>query len=176
MVYVLKWFMKRKGVDFEDIPSFIGPWPDFNNEGGLLSIGTSCSFRSFRLRHRITVKKNGELRFGNNLYLNDGVCICASQSIRIGDYTKIGDMTSIYDTNFHQILPDEPPRQAPVIIGKNVWIGANSMILAGSTIGDHTVIAAGSIVTGEIPAKSLAAGSPAIVVKTINVPDNWVRK
>ncbi|GBD89896.1 galactoside O-acetyltransferase [bacterium BMS3Abin04] len=50
------------------------------------------------------------------------------------------------------------------------------MILPGAVIGDHAVIAAGSIVTGEIPAKSLAAGVPAKVVKTLNIHDDWLRK
>ncbi len=85
-------------------------------------------------------------------------------------------MTFIYDTDFHEISPDAPTRYSPVIIGGNVWIGANSMILPGAVIGDHTVVAAGSIVTGEIPAKSLAIGSPARVVKKLDVPDGWIRK
>jgi acetyltransferase-like isoleucine patch superfamily enzyme len=57
-----------------------------------------------------------------------------------------------------------------------VWVGAKSIILPGSVIGDHCVIAAGSIVTGEIPAKSLVAGTPVRVIKTLNIPDGWIRK
>jgi acetyltransferase-like isoleucine patch superfamily enzyme len=49
------------------------------------------------------------------------------------------------------------------------------MILAGSKIGDHSVIAAGSIVVGEIPAKTLAGGSPATVIRQLDMPDDWVR-
>lgn len=171
---IINWFLKRKGIKFDGIPSFSGRWPDINNEGKIF-IGVNCSFRSFRLRQCITVRKNAELEIGYNSYLNDGVNICATQFIRIGHHAKIGDMTYIYDTDFHEVSPDAPIKHAPVSIGNNVWIGAKSMILPGTVIGDHSVIAAGSIVTGEIPAKSLAAGSPARVIKTLNVPDSWLR-
>jgi acetyltransferase-like isoleucine patch superfamily enzyme len=171
----IKRFLKRNKIAFGGIPFFSGYWPDINNEGKIF-IGAECSFRSFRLRQHITVWKNAELEIGNNSFLNDGVNLCATKSIMIGHHAKIGDMTYIYDTDFHQISPDAPTRHAPVLIGGNVWIGANSMILPGAIIGDHAVVAAGSIVTGEIPARSLAIGSPARVVKKLDVPDGWIRK
>ncbi|MDP3981085.1 MAG: acyltransferase [Chlamydiota bacterium] len=139
-------------------------------------MGANCSFRSFRLRQYFTVYKNAELEIGEGSFFNDGVNLGAAQSIKIGHHTKIGDMTYIYDTDFHQLSPEASTKCSPVIIGNNVWIGANSMILPGSVIGDHSVIAAGSIVTGEIPPKSLAAGIPAKLIKTLNIPDDWLRK
>lgn len=60
---------------------------------------------------------------------------------------------------------------APVTIGDNVWIGANTSILPGVTIGDHVVIGAGSVVTKDIPANSLAVGNPCHVVRTFNKKD-----
>jgi acetyltransferase-like isoleucine patch superfamily enzyme len=107
--------------------------------------------------------------------MNDGTNVCAAKRITIGASTKIGDMTYIYDTDFHQISASDPVNCKPVRIGKNVWIGSNCMILAGAIIGDHSVIGAGSIVTGEIPPRSLAVGSPARVVKTFSVADDWIR-
>ena len=168
-------FLNNKGVRYDGLPSFFGRWPDISNEGKM-RIGEKCSFRSFRLRHRIAVWKDAELQIGDGAFINDGVAICATQSIKIGSNAKIGDMTYIYDTDFHQVSPDTPTRHSPVSIGNNVWIGAHCMILAGSSIGDHAVIAAGSIVTGDIPARSLAAGSPARVIRTLAVPDGWVRR
>ena len=173
--HIINWFLKRRNVKCDGTPSFSGHWPDINN-GGKISIGVNCCFRSFRLRQHITIRKNAELEIGYKSYLNDGVNICSTQSIRIGHHAKIGDMTYIYDTDFHEVSPDAPLKQAPVSIGNNVWIGAKSIILAGSVIGEHSVISAGSIVTGEIPAKSVAVGSPARVIKTFNVPEGWLRK
>jgi acetyltransferase-like isoleucine patch superfamily enzyme len=172
---IIYWFLKKKNIRFDGIPSFSGRWPNINNEGKIF-IGKNCSFRSFRIRQDIVVLKNAELEIGYNSFLNDGVNICATQSVRIGHHALIGDMTYIYDTDFHEVCPDAPIKHAPVFIGNNVWIGTKSMILPGAVIGDHSVITAGSIVTGEIPAKSLAAGSPAKVIKTLNIPDGWLRK
>jgi acetyltransferase-like isoleucine patch superfamily enzyme len=173
--HIIKWYLRRKNIKFDGIPSFSGDWPDINNEGKIF-LGENCSFRSFRLHQHITVKKNAELAIGYNSFLNDGVNICSTQSIRIGHNAKIGDMTYIYDTDFHEISPEKPTKHVPVSIGNNVWIGAKSIILPGSVIGDHCVIAAASVVTGEIPAKSLAAGTPARVIETLNIPDGWIRK
>lgn len=172
---IINLMLNNKNIIFRGIPSFYGFWPNINNEG-VMSIGANCTFRSFRLRQHITVRKNAEFEIGDNSFLNDGVNICSTQSIRIGNHAKIGDMTYIYDTDFHEVSPDAPVKHVPVSIGNNVWIGAQSIILPGCIIGDHSVIAAGSIVTGEVPAKCVAAGSPAKVIKTMNVPDEWIRK
>ena len=172
--YFICRFLQQNKVDFAGLPVFAGDWPDICNEGRM-SIGEQCSFRSFRLPERLRVKKDAELIIGESSHLNDGVSICATLSIRIGHHARIGDMTYIYDTDFHPITPQIPTRHAPVVIGNNVWIGAHAMILPGAEIGDHSVIAAGSIVTGAIAEKSLAAGTPAKVIKDLTIPDDWVR-
>jgi acetyltransferase-like isoleucine patch superfamily enzyme len=69
------------------------------------------------------------------------------------------------DSRFHPAAPDVPVRSAPVYIGHNVWIGTNSIILAGASIGDHSVIAAGSVVAGDIPGRAVAGGAPARVIR-----------
>ena len=169
-----KWYLCSKNVHFDGIPTFSGAWPNIRNNG-TFSIGEHCTFSSFRLRQHITVTEHAELVIGDYSFLNDGVNICSTQSVRIGHHTKLGDMTYVFDTDFHEISPEKPIKQLPVSIGDNVWIGANSMIMPGSVIGDHSVIAAGSIVTGEIPPRSLAAGTPARVIKALNIPDGWIR-
>ncbi len=168
-------YLRARHVACDNVPTFTGPWPEIRNEG-TISIGAHCTFNAFRLRQLITVNRDAELVIGEYAFLNDGVNICATQSVRIGHHTKLGDMTYVYDTDFHEIAPDRPTRRQPVSIGNNVWIGAQVMILPGSVIGDHSVIAAGSIVTGEIPPKCLAAGAPARVVKTLEIPDDWIRE
>lgn len=60
-------------------------------------------------------------------------------------------------------------------IGKNVWLGNGVLVLPGSEIGDHTVVAAKSVVKSTLPPKVLAAGNPAKVVKQLEVPDGWQR-
>lgn len=144
---------------------------------GQFEVGTNCSFRTIRLPPNITVKKGAKLVIGNSVFINDGVNICASQSIEIGDDVKIGDMTYIYDSDFHELEQGQPARTKPIKIGRNVWIGAHCIILPGSTIGDHSVVAAGAVVKGPVGAKCLVAGIPAKVVKNLNIErEEWIRK
>jgi acetyltransferase-like isoleucine patch superfamily enzyme len=109
-------------------------------------------------------------------FINDGTNLYAMTAIVIGDHTMIGDQVTIYDASCHHVSPDLPPVAQPVTIGRNVWIGSRAMILPGVVIGDHAVIGAGSIVTKSIPARSVAVGNPAKVIKTFDCPDDWVRR
>jgi acetyltransferase-like isoleucine patch superfamily enzyme len=168
-------YLLRRGVTLEGPPSFQGPWPDIRSRGRL-HFGERCVFNTFRLRTRIVVREGAVLKIGQGAYINDGVNICCTRSITIGDHVKIGDMTYIYDTGFHEVSPGSGTGDSGVTIGRNVWIGANCSVLAGSSIGDHSVIGAGSVVTGAIPDRSLAVGCPARVVRTIEAPDDWVRE
>ena len=102
----------------------------------------------------------GTLVLGERVFINTGSTIVANHRIEIGDDCLIGDLTAIFDTDFHPIEPSRPIRFAPVRLGINVWIGRAVTILPGVTIGDHSVIAAGSVVTEDIPAKTLAADVP----------------
>jgi acetyltransferase-like isoleucine patch superfamily enzyme len=166
--------LTAKSVNFDSPPVFSGKWPKINNRGHIY-LAKNCSFRSYRTRPFIWVSEGATLEIGKNTFFNDGANLCATVSVKIGSNCKIGDMTFIFDTDYHQVTPENPIKQAPVTIGDNVWIGARSTILAGAKIGSHCVIAAGSTVVGEIPAKSLAGGSPARVIRKLNVPDDWVR-
>lgn len=173
--FCLKQAAKKWKIDSPYPLKINGEIPDIQNEGKLI-LGQNVSFRSYRLRQRIRVMENATLNIGDKCFLNDAVTICSSTSIYIGRHTKIGDQVHIYDTDFHEVTPTSGIRQEPVHIGDNVWIGAKSMVLAGSRIGDNSVIAAGSIVAGEIPANCVAAGAPAKVLRYFEVPPGWVRK
>ena len=155
-------------------PRIHGLLPLVSGEGRLV-IGPGCLFRSFRLRPSFHVDKGAVLEFGAGVFVNDGVNICATVGIRIGAGTKIGDMTYIYDSNFHETEPGSAVHQRPVFIGDNVWLAANCKILAGAIIGDHTIIEANSVVSGEIPARSVAGGVPARVIRQFEAPEGWVR-
>jgi acetyltransferase-like isoleucine patch superfamily enzyme len=89
----------------------------------------------------------------------------------IGDRCLIGDSVIIYDSDFHNLQPeirrDARTSCAPVTIGDNVWIGSRAMILKGVTIGDDSVIGAMSLVNSSIPARCVAAGNPARVIREL---------
>jgi len=98
-----------------------------------------------------------------------GVCICAANSVEIGEKTIIGADALITDTDFHSPLPDggwsndAVGTSAPVKIGKGCFIGARAIILKGVTLGDGVVVAAGALLTRDVPAQHLAIGNPAMV-------------
>jgi acetyltransferase-like isoleucine patch superfamily enzyme len=161
-------------VSFASPPVVDGRWPQFNGPG-TFKFGTRCTFKNFRLPQSVVAFAGGTLEVGDDTFMNDGVTICAAKSIKIGRHVMLADMVYLYDTDFHAVTPGSPVRKAPISIGNNVWVCANSMILAGTTIGDHSVVAAGSVVTGEVPPKSIVAGSPARVIRTFECKDDWIR-
>lgn len=111
------------------------------------------------------------ITIGEANWFSNNVSIVANQQISIGDRCAIGDLASIYDCDFHEINPATRYHSTgltkPVIIGNNVWLGSRVIVLKGVTIGDNSVIAAGSVVTKPIPANCIAAGNPARVIRLI---------
>ena len=99
-----------------------------------------------------------------NVMLNYGCVILDVCPVKIGEHTLIGPNTHIY-TACHSLDYKERKENVefgkPVIIGKNVWIGGNCTILPGVTIGDNSIIGAGSVVTKNIPSGVIAVGNPA---------------
>lgn len=115
------------------------------------------------------------ITIGENCFINLGVMIAAQDHVSIGDWTMIANGCFIGDAAHRFDDPNTPvPLQGfttkgPVEIGENVWLGVNCVVTSGVTIGDRCVIGAGSVVTTDIPANSIAAGAPAKVIKTIEV-------
>ncbi len=131
------------------------------------------------------IGKNGRCKVGDYTLLN-GALLMAEDSIEIGAYCLISWNVGIADSDFHPLEPalrridaracapfalERPERPAigtrPVKIGDNVWIGMNAVILKGVTIGENSVVAAGSVVSKSIPENVVVAGNPAVVVKEL---------
>jgi acetyltransferase-like isoleucine patch superfamily enzyme len=112
----------------------------------------------------IMIFKNAKLNLGSG-YINRYAKIRCYHSITIGQGVAISENVTIWDSDTHAIIGKEDAMTQPVIIGNQVWIGANVTILKGVIIGDGAIIAAGSVVTKAVPAYCLAAGVPAKVIK-----------
>ena len=114
------------------------------------------------------------VHFGKNIYANFNLTLVDDTHIYVGDATMFGPNVTIA-TAGHPILP-ELREQAyqynmPVRIGKNCWLGAGVIVMPGVTIGDNTVIGAGSIVTKDIPANVVAVENPCRVMREIGEHD-----
>lgn len=114
------------------------------------------------------------VHFGKNVYANFGLTLVDDTHIYVGDYTMFGPNV-VVATAGHPILPllREKVMQfnMPVHIGRNCWLGAGVIVLPGITIGDNSVIGAGSVVTKDIPANVVAVGNPCRVLREINERD-----
>jgi acetyltransferase-like isoleucine patch superfamily enzyme len=144
--------------------------------GGAIEIGKRLVVRGRIARCELgATGSKALLKIGSGVLINQGATIAATCHIEIGDDTQIGGFAAIFDSDYHRLDPGKPIRSEPVILGSNVWLGHNVIVLPGSKIGDHSVIAAGSIVKGDIPPRVLAAGNPAKVIRELDIPDGWRR-
>ncbi len=111
---------------------------------------------------------------GKGVYANFGLTLVDDTHIYIGDHTMLGPNV-VLATAGHPVLPQLRERQMqynmPVYIGRNCWLGAGVIVLPGVTIGDNTVIGAGSVVTKDIPANVVAVGNPCRVLRPIGEKD-----
>jgi acetyltransferase-like isoleucine patch superfamily enzyme len=148
---------------------------------GHLSIGVSTKINSSKYRNiiggdtrtSIIVNKGATLSIGKEVKISNSAFQCTN-SITIGDYVMIGGSCKIWDTDFHSLdpevrrsTPNEGARTAPIVIKDNVFIGGFSIILKGVTIGENSIIAAGSVVSKDIPANEVWGGNPAKFIRTL---------
>lgn len=114
------------------------------------------------------------VHFGTNVYANFNLTLVDDTHIYVGDCTMFGPNVTVA-TAGHPILPELRQKglqyNVPVRIGKNCWIGAGAVILPGVTIGDDTVIGAGSVVTKDIPSRCVAVGNPCRVLREVGERD-----
>lgn len=114
------------------------------------------------------------VHFGRGIYANFGLTLVDDTHIYVGDQTMFGP-NCVLATAAHPILPElraqEFQYNQPIRIGKCCWLGAGVIVLPGITIGDGSVIGAGSVVTKDIPSNVVAAGSPCRVLRPISEHD-----
>lgn len=114
------------------------------------------------------------LHFGSHIYANYNLTAVDDTHIYVGDHTMFGPNVTLASAT-HPVLPElrekEYQYNLPIKIGRNCWLGAGVIVLPGVTIGDNSVIGAGSVVTKDIPANVVAIGTPCHVMREINEHD-----
>lgn len=158
-----------KNIDFQQNVKYYGK--------GKIIIEDSCMFGYeigggfYGYSEIQTRDKNAEIFIGKGCLFNNNFFICARKKITIGEYCLFGRNVTIMDHNGHGISPEERRSSSgtarDVVIGNNVWVGNYVTILPGTTIGENTIIAVGSIVQGDIPANVVVKGNPGVVVRVI---------
>lgn len=108
---------------------------------------------------KLRVRKGGKLEIGKNFAMSNGCVVTAYDHIQIGDNVMLGPNVLIYDQDHDYCAEGGVAamkfKTAPVVIGNNVWIGANTLILRGTTIGDDSVVGGGTVIKGEYPPNSV---------------------
>ncbi len=123
--------------------------------------------------HFQTQGEKAIIKVGSNTVINNNfIAIANNASIEIGESCLFSYKVEIINSDFHNIEPDKRHSggggiSKDVIIGNNVWLGSSVKVLKGVTIGDNSVVGAGSIVTKDVPANTLVAGNPAREIKKI---------
>lgn len=167
--------MRMKGIKTEGIVFSGGMLFAIKAKGSKIRIGKRCRFMNWSmgnligLNHRCIIATDNEssrLSIGDRCSFS-GTSIWCFDSVTIKDNVRVGANVTIMDGDAHQ---DDPRagRNAPIVIEDNVWIGANTTILKGVTIGRNALIGAGSIVTKDIPANVVAAGTPCVTIRVFD--------
>lgn len=148
---------------------------------GMVNIGDYCSLGyqpAIRLGNGEILlqarERNSIVLIGNRCSFSNNIFIIARTQIELGEGCLVGDRVTIMDADFHEIDPRAREKgvgsgeTAAVKIGNNCWIGTDAMILKGVTVGDDSIIAPKSVVTKSFPAKSIIAGVPATLVRSLD--------
>lgn len=125
------------------------------------------------------VKKigGGKIHLSDHARIVQGAFLLAQKDIYIGENTAVAYNVTILtsadpNSHYNKLASIYPPFKKEVRIGKNCWLGANTLVLPGVTIGDFCVVAAGSVVTKDVPSGVLVAGNPATIKKHLPIPED----
>jgi acetyltransferase-like isoleucine patch superfamily enzyme len=170
---------KIMNINYQEMPEIFGRLIINNN--GSCRFGKGLTFRSDFTSNlvglnkpcSVVVSKEGSLEIEDYTGFS-GVSIYCTNNIKIGKYCKFGGNVSIWDTDFHPLNFEDRrsgfkgTKTMPIIVGDDVFVGANSIILKGVIIGARVIIGAGSVVTKNIPSDEIWAGNPAKFIRKVN--------
>jgi acetyltransferase-like isoleucine patch superfamily enzyme len=177
-----RWFFLINNVKFNCFTSLGVPLLDINSSstcifGSDLVIVNSAKYSTLGNNNRckFVVYKKASLIIGDNVGMSN-TTIVATKSIIVGNNVMIGGGVTIIDSDFHSLnaahwhteLDEKNMKSLPVIIKNNVFIGMDSIILKGVTVGSNSIVAAGSVVFKDIPDFQIWGGNPAVFIKVNN--------
>ena len=169
--------LRRHGVRVGTRPYTAGRLPVVDRRGsGVVRIGARPIFRGVETRALLRADDGAVLEIGDEPLVNSGASVHAARSVTIGRDLKMAALASISDTNAHEVVPGEGVRTAPVVVGDDVWIGRAAIVLPGVTIGDGAVVAAGAVVTKDVPPRTVVAGNPARPLRSWEPADGGARR
>jgi acetyltransferase-like isoleucine patch superfamily enzyme len=163
-------------------PTMLKPWR-IDIHGAYISAGKNLHVITAPDRH-VSLSTwqfedyQGHISIGDHCLICPGVRIDSGSEVVIGDNCMFAAGSYVTDADWHDIYDRTKTvgKTAKVTLGNNVWIGDGAKVCKGVTIGDNSVIGAGSIVTSDIPANSIAAGNPARVIKPLDTERELIKR
>lgn len=170
----------------------IGPNVRLALDARLINLGPKANARILGdcvIRGVLRLEPQGKLEIGRFCYIGDGVIISAQSDVRIGEATLLAHGVQVFDNNTHPVSAAARELQfrrmmgfkerngqividtSPVHIGKRCWIGMNSLVMKGVSIGDDTIVAAGSVVSADLPEGVIAGGNPARIIRALTAEE-----
>jgi acetyltransferase-like isoleucine patch superfamily enzyme len=133
---------------------------------GTMTFGDRVRLDSTLARLELVAIDGGHLEIGDNVFINFGCSLVAAAHVQIGNDSLIGTHVTVMDTDFHRVEDKVwDTTGQPVIIEERVWLGNRCIVLKGVRIGHDAVVAAGAVVTRDVPPRTVVAGNPARVVR-----------
>lgn len=168
------WFLRPRCVYMGPYANIMNPWYVVIS-GSNIRIGHSFTAIG-EAQHRVEIGVwgrgfgQGSITIGDGCLMSPGSRISASDSITLGNGVMLAHGAYITDSDWHGLYDriDRDPEVTPVVLEDNVWVGDRATVLKGVTIGENSVVAAGAIVTRDVPADVVVAGNPARVVKNLD--------
>jgi acetyltransferase-like isoleucine patch superfamily enzyme len=162
--------------------SFVKPW-HVKIYGSPIELGNYVNvIADSDMKVRLTVwseiSGKGRIQIGNYCLICPGVRISSADEITIGDNCMMASRVYITDSDWHDTYDRVAPfgKMSPIKLESNVWLGDSALICKGVTIGENSIIGAGSVVVNDIPANSIAAGNPAKVVKKLDTTKKMITR
>lgn len=168
------WFLRKCCSSVGANSMWHGARPRIANLG-LIELGDDVKIRCVNGRVSLMTTKTGAIQIGARTFINSAVFIYSNSAVKIGEGCLVGNGCYISDFSFHAVHCDQAALSRPITIGRNVWLGEGTFIMPGVTIGDHSVVAARSVVFEDIPASQLWRGNPATFYKPVRSTDAFQR-
>jgi acetyltransferase-like isoleucine patch superfamily enzyme len=138
---------------------------------GTLDVGDRVRLDGRHVPIHLATGPKGRLTIGDNVFINGGSSIGATSEVCIGNGCAIGNYTLIMDSDFHRVDDHSKPAvPEPVVLEDDVWLGVRVTVLKGVRIGKGAVVAAGAVVTKDVPARALVGGVPAKLIRMLDSP------
>jgi len=170
----INYFLRPRCASLGCCPNIMNPWY-VDISGNNIHIGhsfTAVGEAAQRIKIGVWGRAPGEgrLTIGDAVLMSPGVRIACSDGIHIGDGVMMANGVYVTDSDWHGLYDRvaRAEQATPVVIGANAWLGDGAKVLKGVTIGENSIVAAGAVVTRDVPANTVVAGNPAQVVKELD--------